>query len=75
VYKKYTAIYVIREAAEHFLTALDQQRKGKGPNGHGKMSENIWSTLRLTITLLGTHEILKFVDAKDLDPLLTHFGI
>ncbi|XP_065915997.1 peroxisomal targeting signal 1 receptor-like isoform X2 [Dysidea avara] len=64
-----------REAVEHFLTALDQQRKGKGPNGHGKMSDNIWSTLRLAVTLLGNHDITKFVDAKDLDPLLRQFGI
>jgi len=68
-------LFFIREAAEHFLTALDQQRKGKGPNGCGKMSDNIWSTLRLAVTLLGNHDIIKFVDAKDLDPLLRHFGI
>lgn len=66
---------VYREAAEHFITALDQQRKGKGPKGSGKMSDNIWSTLRLAITLLGNHDLLKHVDAKDLDPLLREFGI
>lgn len=64
-----------REAAEHFITALDQQRKGKGPQGAGKMSDNIWSTLRLAITFLGNHDLLKHVDARDLDPLLREFGI
>lgn len=64
-----------REAAEHFITALDQQRKGKGPQGTGKMSDNIWSTLRLAITLLGGHDLLKHVDAKNLDSLLREFGI
>ena len=64
-----------REAAEHFITALDQQRKGMGPQGAGRMSDNIWSTLRLAITLLGNHDILKHVDAKNLDPLLREFGI
>jgi len=66
---------IYREAAEHFITALDQQRKGKGPLGAGKMSDNIWSTLRLAITLLGDHDLLKYVDTKNLDPLLREFGI
>ena len=64
-----------REAAEHLITALNQQRKGKGPQGTGKMSDNIWSTLRLAVTLSGEHDLLKHVDAKNLDLLLREFGI
>lgn len=60
-----------RQAVDHLLTALNMQRKGSvGPGGSvSTMSDNIWSTLRMTLSLMGKSELHKAVDTRDLDHL------
>lgn len=70
-----------REAVEHFLTALNLQREAKGSGAgtpaarHTQMSESIWSTLRLAISLSGRSELLPSVQQRDLDTLMRTFGV
>ena len=70
-----------REAMEHFLTALNLQRQAKPPQGapregaKSQMSESIWSTLRMTLTLMGRSELVTLVEGRDLDRLMTEFGL
>lgn len=74
------SIYIIkhfREAVEHFLTALNMQRKSQ----HGMkdpqvvMSKNIWSTLRMAVSLLGRPDLYDACDNQDLDRLNSEFGM
>lgn len=69
-----------REAAEHFITALDLQRRadesiGRVVTNSKAMSESIWSTLRLAILYMGKEHlsILNLVDARDLNGLMREF--
>lgn len=67
-----------KEAAEHLLTALNLQNAGRGPQGTKSqiaMSYNIWSTMRMVMTLLKRHDLYNAVDAKDLDTLNKEFGM
>jgi len=65
-----------REAVEHFLVALNMQRKGEDPKRRAStMSENIWSTLRMSVSLLGRLDLMRAVDDKNLDRLNNEFGL
>lgn len=70
--------FLCREAVEHFLTALNLQRQAKGPSGlpkQSQMSDGIWSTLRLAVSLMGRVDLHPAVLNKDLDLLLNDFGM
>jgi peroxin-5 len=63
-----------REAVDHFITALDLQRKAETPTGTTTvMSDAIWSTLRLSLMYLGRNDVIKYVDERNLDFLLNEF--
>ncbi|XP_056635698.1 peroxisomal targeting signal 1 receptor isoform X1 [Diorhabda sublineata] len=67
-----------REAAEHFLTALNQQARGKDVMNSGsmsQMSDTIWSTLRMCVSLMNRGDLKPFVDKRDLKELNKAFGI
>lgn len=71
-----------KEAVEHFLIALNHQNESKirsGINmekiGQDQMSESIWSSLRMAISLMGKHELQKYIDERDLVALNKEFGI
>ncbi|XP_041377756.1 peroxisomal targeting signal 1 receptor-like isoform X2 [Gigantopelta aegis] len=65
-----------REAVEHFLTALNMQQRSRGPSGtESVMSANIWSTLRMTLSLMGRPELYDACDKSDLDLLNKEFGM
>nr|CAB3264790.1 peroxisomal targeting signal 1 receptor [Phallusia mammillata] len=65
-----------REAVAHFLTALVAQRSGRGPQGEvGQMSDNIWSTLRMTLSMLKDDESLELVKRRELEQLARKYGV
>lgn len=66
-----------REAVEHFVTALNLQRNSRGPLVGQKavMSDNIWTTMRITVALLGrTEDLSDACDARDLDRFNREFN-
>lgn len=70
-----------KEGVEHFLVALNHQAQSKIRSGinienvENQMSESIWSSLRMAISLLGRHELQKAIDERDLSVLNKEFGI
>ena len=64
------------EAVEHFLQALNMQRRGEGPRGErSQMSDNIWSTLRMTLSLMGRPDLYQHCEQKNLEQLNAEFRI
>ena len=74
-------------AVEHFLSALNFQAAARGASGQGSdggqamaasvdpgkvMSDNIWSSLRLTLGLMGKRELYPMIEQKNLAEL-NHF--
>lgn len=56
-----------KEAAEHFLMALNQQARGsKDGNSKIQMSETIWATLRMCLSLMHRSDLRPAVDNRDL---------
>ena len=65
-----------REAVEHFLAALNMQQKSRGPSGtQTQMSQNIWTTLRMTLSLMGRSDLYPHCDNNDIDALSSEFGM
>ena len=66
-----------REASEHFLSALDQQRQGNTPDGRrSTMSDSIWRTLRTCMVMNGADpKLIALVDDLKLDSLLKELGV
>ncbi|XP_021935209.1 peroxisomal targeting signal 1 receptor isoform X2 [Zootermopsis nevadensis] len=67
-----------REAAEHLLTALNQQAAGRGVQGQrswSAMSDSVWSTLRLVMSLLDRQDLYDALDNRDLKKLNEEFGM
>ena len=60
-------------AVEHFLSALNFQANGRGLNSTKTdakiMSENIWSSLRLTLGLKGQRELYSMIEDRNLPEL------
>ncbi|CAG9865302.1 unnamed protein product [Phyllotreta striolata] len=71
-------LHAYKEAAEHFLTALNQQARGKDAANAGsvsQMSDTIWSTLRMCVSLMNRGDLKVFIDKRDLSELNRAFGI
>lgn len=68
-----------KEAAEHFMTALNMQAKGQGLEGfhsaQPNMSNGIWTTLRMVLSLLDRRDLLEAVDNRDIPRLNQELGI
>lgn len=67
-----------REAAEHFLTALNQQAKGKDVTKSDTMSQvsdQIWSTLRMCLALMNKSDLRTAVDNRQLQILNQAFDL
>ena len=64
---------------EHLLTALRLQSAGIGPvtaaGRTASMSDNIWSTLRLAVSLMGRTDLLTLVNAKNMEELSREFKV
>lgn len=70
-----------REAVEHFLTALNHQASSRNRSGinidlaSNQMSDTIWSTLRMAISLMGRHDLQPAIDNRDLSTLNQAFEV
>ncbi|CAH0701642.1 unnamed protein product [Spodoptera exigua] len=68
-----------KEAAEHFLVALNQQHKAKSmfPESAATdtSSSTIWTTLRMVCAFMGEHDIATLIDERNLTELNKAFQI
>ncbi|XP_046416641.1 peroxisomal targeting signal 1 receptor isoform X1 [Neodiprion virginianus] len=66
-----------KEAGEHLLTALNQQAVGRDAQGQrshlGTMSDSIWSTLRLVVSLMHKYHLSDAIEERDLATLNKEF--
>ncbi|XP_026219190.1 PEX5-related protein isoform X2 [Anabas testudineus] len=63
-----------REAVSNFLTALNQQRRSQRCS-HQQMSANIWTALRIAISMLDRPELFQAANIGDLDLLMRAFDM
>ncbi|KAK2822972.1 hypothetical protein Q5P01_023037 [Channa striata] len=63
-----------REAVSNFLTALNQQRRSQRCS-HQQMSANIWTALRIAISLMDLPELFQAASVRDLDLLMRAFDV
>lgn len=72
----FNVIFLFSAAVEHFLAALNLQRSARGPAGaRTVMSDNIWSTLRMAISLMGRTDLHLVCDERNLDKLNHEFPV
>lgn len=68
-----------KEAGEHLLTTLNQQAAGRGVQGENispkAMSNTIWSTLRLVVSLMHKYQLNEAIENRDLPRLNKEFEI
>lgn len=59
------------------MTALNQQASGRGPQGEFSlsMSESIWNTLKLVISLLDRNDLMEDVNKRYLLTSLIYFEL
>lgn len=69
-----------KEAVEHFLLALNHQATSMARSGlqsvkdsSNQMSDTIWSTMRMAISLMGRMDLQEAIDDRDLDVLNREF--
>lgn len=69
-----------KEAAEHFLTALNHQATSMTRSGldksssNNQMSDTIWSTLRMAVSLSGRSDLQQAIEERDLKTLNENFN-
>lgn len=66
-----------KEACEHLLTALNHQASSTsraGINSAQQMSDSIWNTLRMAVSLAGRRELQEAIEKRDLDALNAAFN-
>ncbi|XP_026169510.1 PEX5-related protein isoform X2 [Mastacembelus armatus] len=63
-----------REAVSNFLTALNQQRRSQRCS-HQQMSANIWTALRIAISMMDQPELFQAANIGDLDLLMQAFDV
>ncbi|KOC66449.1 Peroxisomal targeting signal 1 receptor [Habropoda laboriosa] len=68
-----------KEAGEHLVVALNQQAAGRGLQGESlspkAMSNSIWSTLRLVVSLMHKYHLNEAIENRDLTRLNKEFEI
>jgi len=64
-----------KEAAEHFLTALNFQDSSRGPGQDSKMSDSIWNSLRLSVNLMQRRDLSPMLENRNLAGLCAEFGL
>lgn len=61
-------LFFYREAGEHLVIALNQQAAGRGVHGENSspkaMSNTIWSTLRLVISLMHKYHLNEAIENR-----------
>lgn len=66
-----------KEAVQHFLAVLNFQNAGRGPQGQSSrtiMSNNVWSSLRMALSLMNRQDLYDLVERRDLTSLNREFS-